>query len=205
MATPTVNNMPDVPVRGEGFAIFQPESLAWVKALTPLRDDLNAFGSFIESWQTELEGYKADSAQAVSDSLAASDATVVAKDSAESEVVRASDAADLSEGYADDARDASILAASNAGIPSLSGNAGNVLTVDNAETSAVLSDIETFIVGDISRAPEGVLNIPSWLLCDGSAYDTAVYADLYAVLGSATLPNISPEDDEINYYIKTGL
>ena len=34
-------------------------------------------------------------------------------------------------------------------------------------------------------------NDEHWLLCDGSQYDTSKYADLYAVLGSNTLPNLT--------------
>ena len=46
--------------------------------------------------------------------------------------------------------------------------------------------------------------LPSYLLCDGSAYNTTTYSLLFAILSSGTLPDI-PEIDEAQTFIKTGL
>lgn len=204
--SPTVNVMPTVPVRGEDFSVFQPNAVAWVKALTPLQSELNAFGAHFVAWQQALEGYKTLSAQAVVNAQAfASDAANSAVLAA-NEIPRAATAADNAEGFESDARDASILAASNAGIPSLIGNAGSLLLVDSDELDVSLEGVDRAIVGDISRGPDGVLTVPQWLLCDGSVYSDTTYPDLFAVLGTTTLPNIPAESDgNINYYIKTGL
>ena len=47
-----------------------------------------------------------------------------------------------------------------------------------------LGAIQAFTIG---TAPKG------WLLCDGSAYDKALYPELFAVLGVATLPDLRGE------------
>jgi len=204
MTSPTVTNMPDVPVRGEDYSVFQPEAVAWVKALNTLRLDLNTFGAHFETWQQTLEGYKSNAEQAVSNAQVSELSTNNSAQSASAEVTRASDAADNAEQSELGAKASSILAVSNAGIPSLTGNADKLLLVDTDELGVSLDSVDQFVVGDISRAPEGVLSIPEWLLCDGSVFDSVTYPDLYSVLGTTTLPNISGTDD-FNYYIKTGL
>lgn len=204
--SPTVTLMPTVPVRGEDFAIFQPNSVTWVKALTSLQSEMNAFGAHFVTWQQALEGYKALSDQALSSAQSSSASASDSAALAAAEVPRATAAANGAEVFESQARDASILAASNAGIPSLAGNAERLLIVDNDELDVSLETVDQAIVGDISRSPEGVLNTPQWLICDGSVYSDTIYPDLFAVLGTTTLPNIPPvADDSINYYIKTGL
>lgn len=57
--------------------------------------------------------------------------------------------------------------------------------------------IEAKEVGDILITVR-VLAAP-WHLCDGSTFSQTAYPDLYTVLGSTTLPNISYSDDTGTY------
>lgn len=57
--------------------------------------------------------------------------------------------------------------------------------------------IEAKEVGDILTT---VRMLPTpWHLCDGSTFSQTTYPDLYTVLGSTTLPNISYSDDTGTY------
>lgn len=90
--------------------------------------------------------------------------------------------------------------------------AGNLLTTQTAEKIWRAGDTPTdpmvdsalkklsepnYRVGDI-RTTVRVLAAP-WHLCDGSTFSQTAYPDLYAVLGSTTLPNISYSDDTGTY------
>lgn len=90
--------------------------------------------------------------------------------------------------------------------------AGNLLTAQTAEKIWRAGDTPTdpmvdsalkklsepnYRVGDI-RTTVRVLAAP-WHLCDGSTFSQTAYPDLYAVLGSTTLPNISYSDDTGTY------
>lgn len=67
-------------------------------------------------------------------------------------------------------------------------------TVDNALERL---SIPSSKVGDILTTVR-ILPIP-WHLCDGSTFSQTTYPDLYTVLGSTTLPNISYSDDTDTY------
>jgi Phage Tail Collar Domain len=41
----------------------------------------------------------------------------------------------------------------------------------------------------------------NWLLCDGSAYDPNAYPELYTVLGTADLPNLTDQAPRGAWYI----
>lgn len=57
--------------------------------------------------------------------------------------------------------------------------------------------IEAREIGDILTT---VRMLPApWHLCDGSTFSQTTYPDLYTVLGSTTLPNISYSDDTGTY------
>lgn len=64
------------------------------------------------------------------------------------------------------------------------------------EAFAKLSE-PSYHVGDILTTVR-VLTTP-WHLCDGSTFSQTTYPDLYTVLGSTTLPNISYSDDTGTY------
>lgn len=57
--------------------------------------------------------------------------------------------------------------------------------------------IEAREVGDILITVRRL--VAPWHLCDGSTFSQTAYPDLYAVLGSTTLPNISYSDDTGTY------
>ena len=74
------------------------------------------------------------------------------------------------------------------------------------ETSLSAMPIGTMIFYLGKTIPEG------WLLANGSTYDTTLYPDLYAVLGTNTLPNMhhrfiegTTTLSEVGRYVKAGL
>ena len=90
--------------------------------------------------------------------------------------------------------------------------AGNLLTAQtaakiwragNAPTNPMVDGAleklsePNYRVGDILTTVR-VLTAP-WHLCDGSTFSQSTYPDLYAVLGSTTLPSINYSDDTGTY------
>lgn len=89
-------------------------------------------------------------------------------------------------------RETLLSAAAETVIWPLSGKPANP-TVNDAFNKL----IEAREVGDILTT---VRMLPApWHLCDGSTFSQTTYPDLYTVLGSTTLPNISYSDDTGTY------
>lgn len=51
------------------------------------------------------------------------------------------------------------------------------------------ADVSSGFIGEIRPTIEATLGA-EWLECDGSSYNTSTYPDLYALLGTATLPDL---------------
>lgn len=172
-----VTPMPTAPVRGEDRATFVSKSNAFVAAMPTFGTESNTLADVTYDNAVDAETSATESAASAVAALASEgDAATSATGAA---------------GYELTAQTAAAAAQSAAGLPSLVGNAGAALRVNDAETAVEWGQLQ--VVGDIDiTADYDSHSVPAWLECDGDLYDTGVYADLYGVLGDFPLAITNP-------------
>lgn len=89
--------------------------------------------------------------------------------------------------YKNSAEVAAAAAQAAAGLPTLSGNAGKVLSVNSTANGVEWVAVQS--IGDVLVTSQ-TLTAPKWLLCDGSVYLKSSYTTLAGLIGS--VPSNAP-------------
>lgn len=175
MTVPYISDLPaGLTITDSGVALVTKVD-AIHAALPTLVTESNA----LATWNETRAGESATSASAASTSEIDASTSASAATTSEGEALASKNTAG-----------AAVTAIGSApGFPLKTGNHGKALrvrkTVDGVLWSGAKAIGDTVVsVNSESRQP------PEWLECDGSSFSSSAYPELYAVLGTTTLPNI---------------
>ena len=191
MPAPVIRKLPTPPNRQNAPAVFAERADAFLGSFPNLADDMNASAAFVDERAVEAE----EAAQtSVSARNAAQQAVANAEIKGAAQVQLAKQEVQLAAGHAEDAAEsaqgaaqshieamsAAAAAASGAGLPSLIGNRGKPLIVNDTETGVLFGD--ALKLSTQAQATQGTDNTTAMTpLRTKQAIDTMAIAPMFGV------------------------
>ena len=176
MAAPQITPLPPAPQRQDSPTDFVTKADAHVASLVGFVTETNALSDNNEVVAASAATSESNALTSESNALTSESSAAISESNAEANM--------------DTAEDANTSIASAAGLPEKTTHEKEVLKVNALETGVGWD--KGLQVGVMSTATDSAFyTTPDFLMCDGSIYSSIAYPDLFAVIGTTTLPSIS--------------